>query len=242
MKAVILAAGVGKRLWPVTQHRPKCLIEVGGRALMARYFEALATVGIKRAVLVVGYKQEMIREAVGDGLDGVSARYLVNERYHAGSLSSLWTARPELDEDVLIMDADVLFHPEILRRLVQSTHPSALCLDETVVQRGEECMAVIRGGRVAALTKRMPAVYDLAGEGVGFLKVQRRDLPHLVASAQAHADKGEWLMEYEDALLGFFERAWVGYERIGGLPWIEIDFAEDVSRAEREILPKIEEG
>jgi len=66
MKAIILAAGVGKRLWEVTQHRPKCLIEIGGQTLLHRYLTALRSVGIYRAGIVVGYKQEMIRAAVAE--------------------------------------------------------------------------------------------------------------------------------------------------------------------------------
>ncbi len=239
MKAIILAAGVGKRLWPVTQHRPKCLIEVGGRTLLVRYLEALAGVGIRQAVIVVGYKQEMIREAVGTGLNGIQVRYVVNDQFQRGSITSLWRAKPELDDDVLLMDADVLFDREILRRLVTSSHPTALLLDETVTQRTEECMAVVLGGRVVALTKRMPSRYDFAGEGVGFLKVRRGDIETLLASLKGYVDRGQLDMEYEDGLLEFFGQARVGYEKIGGLPWIEIDFPEDLARAEREILPKL---
>jgi choline kinase len=239
MKAIILAAGVGKRLWPVTQHRPKCLIEIGGRTLIARYLETLAGVGIKQAVLSVGYKQDMIRSAVGSGLSGVDVRYVVNDQYQRGSISSMWAVRKELDDDVLIMDADVLFHREILRRLAHSTWPTALLLDETVTQHGEECMAVVRGGRVVALSKKMPERYDLAGEGVGFLKVQQKDTDELLRSVRTYVDRGEMDMEYEDALTEFFAAVHVGYERIGGLPWTEIDFVEDVQRAEQEILPKL---
>jgi L-glutamine-phosphate cytidylyltransferase len=239
MKAIILAAGVGKRLWPITQHRPKCLIKVGGRTLVQRYFDVLAQVGIRQAVLVVGYKQDMIREAVGTSACGVATRYVVNEQFQRGSISSLWEARGELNDDVLLMDADVLFHPEIVKRLIASSHGSALCLDESVTQQGEECMAIVSGDRVVALTKRMPPSYDLAGEGVGFLKVRRADLDHVIDSVRAHVEKGEWSMEYEDALLEFFQRVRVGYEKIGGLPWIEIDFAEDLARAERDIVPKL---
>jgi len=240
MKAIILAAGVGKRLWPLTQHRPKCLIELGGRTLLARYLDALAGAGIRQAVIVVGYKQDMIRSAVATDSRGVEVRYLVNEQYQRGSISSLWLARTELDDDVLIMDADVLFHREILRRLITSTSPSALLMDETVKQTTEECMVVVRGGRVVGLTKRMPEQYDFAGEGVGFLKVRRADTDALINSLKGHADRGELDMEYEDALLEFFGAVRVGHEKIGGLPWIEIDFPEDVARAERDILPKLE--
>ena len=240
MKAIILAAGVGKRLWPLTQHRPKCLIELGGRTLLSRYLDVLAGAGIRQAVIVVGYKQDMIRSAVATDSRGVEVRYLVNEQYQRGSISSLWLARTELDDDVLIMDADVLFHREILRRLITSTSPSALLMDETVKQTTEECMVVVRGGRVVGLTKRMPERYDFAGEGVGFLKVRRADTEALINSLKGHADRGELDMEYEDALLEFFGAVRVGHEKIGGLPWIEIDFPEDVTRAERDILPKLE--
>jgi len=240
MKAIILAAGVGKRLWPLTQHRPKCLIELGGRTLLARYLDALAWVGIRQAVVVVGYKQDMIRSAVAADSRGVDVRYLVNEHYQRGSMSSLWLARTELDDDVMIMDADVLFDREILRRLVTSSWPTALLMDDTVKQTTEECMVVVRGGRVVALTKRMPERYDFVGEGVGFLKVKQADTDALIISLKGHADHGELDMEYEDALLEFFGAVRVGHEKVGGLPWIEIDFPEDVARAEREILPKLE--
>jgi choline kinase len=239
MKAVILAAGVGKRLWPVTQHRPKCLIEIGGQTLLARYLAVLASLGVQRADIVVGYKQDMIRAAAESNSFGVRVQFLVNEHFHRGSISSLWLARTALDDDVVIMDADVLFHREILRRLVHSTYPNALLMDDTVKQTGEECMVVAEGGRVIALTKKMPSRYDHAGEGVGFLKVRHEDTPHVVASLRTFVDREAWQMEYEDALIGFFRDVRVGYEVIGGLPWTEIDFPEDVQKAERDILPKL---
>jgi choline kinase len=239
MKAIILAAGVGKRLWPVTQHHPKCLIQIGGRTLLARYLESLAGVGIKEAVIVVGYKQEMIRAAAGSGLSGVAVRYLESDQYQRGSITSLWRARDELNGDAIIMDADVLFHRLILKRLVDSPHPTALLMDESVKQTGEECMVVAQGGRVIALTKQMPSRYDMAGEGVGFLKVRGADGGPLIRSVQAYVERGQLDMEYEDGLLEFFGEVKVGYERIGGLPWTEIDFEEDITRAEREILPKL---
>src|SRR5215213_3791289 len=239
MKAVILAAGVGKRLWQVTQHRPKCLIELGGQSLLRRYLDALASVGIRRADIVVGYKQEMIRAAVADNTCGVKVTFLVNEQFHRGSISSLWVARTALDDDVIVMDADVLFHREILRRLVESPYENALLMDETVRQTGEECMVVVAGGRVIALTKKMPEQYDYAGEGVGFLRVRHGDTPHVVASLRAWIDKEAWNMEYEDALVNYFQHVKVGHEKIGGLPWTEIDFVEDIQKAQADVLPRL---
>ena len=239
MRAVILAAGVGKRLWPVTQHKPKCLIEIGGQTLLSRYLEVLASVQIRDVTIVVGYKQEMIRAAVGTQHRGVSISYLVNEEFHRGSISSLWIARSALTDDVVIMDADVLFHREILRRLVASPFTNCLLMDDTVKQTVEECMVVVAGGRVIALSKKLPERYDVAGEGVGFLKVRRADTAHVIGSLKGYIDQGRWEMEYEDGLLQYFQDVKVGHEKIGGLPWTEIDFPEDITRAEREILPRL---
>ncbi|MDH5739269.1 MAG: phosphocholine cytidylyltransferase family protein [Nitrospira sp.] len=239
MKAIILAAGVGKRLWEVTQHRPKCLIEIGGRSLLHRYLQSLASVGIRRVDIVVGYKQEMIRAAVEQDSCALNVKFLVNEEFHRGSISSLWIARDVFDDDTIVMDADVLFHREILRRLVSSPHENALLMDETIKQTGEECMVVVAGGRVIALTKKMPEQCDYAGEGVGFLRVRHADTPRVISSLRDYIDKGAWDIEYEDALLAYFRDVRVGHEKIGGLPWTEIDFIDDVKKAELEVLPRL---
>jgi choline kinase len=240
MKAVILAAGVGKRLNAATGNRPKCLIEIGGRSLLFRYLDALLDAGVKTVVLVVGYRQELIRAAVGEAYRGLAIRYVVNEQYQRGSLLSLWLARAAFDDDLLIMDADVLCPASFMARLINSPHPNALLIDETVRQDAEERMAVIRNGRVAALTKTLPPQPpDLLGEGVGFLKVTRRDSESLVAAMEPFVKKGDLDMEYEDTWEAFFLAVPVGYEKVGGQPWIEIDFPEDIARAEQDILPRI---
>ena len=144
------------------------MIEIGGKPLLYRYFDSLLHVGVTRICLVVGYKQECIRETVASYPATVDVTFLVNPDFERGSIGSLWTARGALDEDVVIMDADVLFHPAVLERLVASSHANALLMDETVTQQTEECMVVMRQGRVAALSKHVPDEYDLVGEGVGF--------------------------------------------------------------------------
>jgi choline kinase len=74
---------------------------------------------------------------------------------------------------------------------------------------------------------------------VGFLKVRHADTGHVVASLKPNVERDAWSMEYEDALRGFFQQVPVGHEKIGGLPWTEIDFPEDVARAEKEVLPRL---
>ena len=240
MKAVILAAGRGRRLDVVTRHRPKCLLEVGAKPLLYRYFDALAYLGVTRICMVVGYKQQHIRKAVASYPAAVEVTFLVNPDFQRGSIGSLWTAREAMDDDLVIMDADVLFHPAVLERLLTSSHANALLMDETVAQHSEECMVAVRQGRVTALSKQVPDEYDLVGEGVGFLRVAQTAVPQLLRSVETCVKQGLPDMEYEDALMDFFRDVPVGAEKIGGLPWIEIDFPEDRERAEQEILPRLE--
>ncbi len=240
MKAIIFAAGVGKRLQAVTQGKPKCLVQIGGQTLLSRHVECLHQLGVSPIVLVVGFAQDAIREAMAADSSTVDIRWVVNEQFVRGSITSLWAARHEMDDDVVLMDADVLYAPEILARLVRSSQSSALLMDETVKQESEECMIAAQGGRVLSLSKVLPAQYEEAGEGVGFLKVQKEDVPLLLRSVQACIDADKLDMEYEDALTTFFQDVPVGFEKIGGLPWIEIDFPEDIQRAASQILPAIE--
>ena len=262
MKGVILVAGVGKRLAMVTRHQPKCLLEFGGRSLLVRYLDALLDAGIKTVVLVVGHKQELIRAAIGESYRGLALQYVSNDQHHRGSLYSLWLARATFDDDLLIMDGDVLCPGSFVRRLLHSPFPNALLIDETVRQHSEERMVVVRSGRVVALTKNLTPLTvpsprgthcstdamghregkgeaDLIGEGVGFLKVTRRDSESMLASMEPFVTRGELDMEYDDTWKDFFRPVVVGYEKVGGEPWIEIDFPEDIERANREILPRL---
>ena len=239
MKAIILAAGVGKRLGAAADGLPKCLIHIGGKSLLARHLENFTSLGIRQVTIVVGYEQETIRQTV-DALDFPgTVHFVVNPQYTRGSITSFWEVRHAIDDDVVIMDADVLYHPAILRRLVESSYPNALLVDETVTQETEECMVAIQGNRVIKLSKQLPPAYDFAGEGVGFLKVSKSCKDTLVGSIHRSILAERLDSEYEDGLQDFFNNVQVGFERIGGLPWVEIDFPADVQRAEQEVLPEI---
>lgn len=241
MKAIILAAGIGRRLAPFTDRQPKCLIPVGGRSLLERMLEAVEAAGIGEVVVVVGHYQEQIRDRIGPGFGSLSIRYVENPDYTKGSLLSVWGAREAIHDDFLLMDADVLFAPELLIRLVGSPTPSALLLDQGFIDTGEEVKLYARGPRVVAMGKKItPPAYDGVGEGVGFLKCAASHAPTLLAClAEARRDAGDGA-EYEDALDRFLHRVPVGWVDVAGLPWTEIDFPEDLSRADREILPRIE--
>lgn len=240
MKAIILAAGVGKRLAHAADARPKCLLQVGGRSLLDRTLVALDAAGVHEAVIVVGYRAERIRAEVGTRSAGVDVRYVHNPRYEQGAILSLWSARAELDTDVLVMDADVLFPVRLLQRLVRSPQPNCFLLDAGSVNTGEEQMLLTRGGRVETIVRGGSGDYDVIGESVGFLKVGRADAPLLAAILEDHVARGHHEIEHEETFPDFLAQRRVGFEPVDDLPWTEIDFPEDLEAAKRDVLPAID--
>jgi choline kinase len=242
VKAIILAAGVGRRLDARLGGAPKCLLEVGGAPLLGRLLSALDAAAVRDAVIVVGHGQERVRETIGAEWGDVRVRYVVNPDYRKGAVLSLWSARADLDDDVLVMDADVLCPPAFIARLVVSPHANCFLLDGAVMPSGEEQILMARGGRVFDIAKTcaVDPSYDTVGESVGFLKVARTDAPMLRAALEAAVAAGRDDIEHEQVYPEFMRRCVVGYERVDGAPWIEIDFPDDVARAERETLPRIE--
>ena len=111
-RAVILAAGRGNSLEPLTSHMPKCLVEVGGEPLLERALRGLATKGVAEAVIVVGYKGQAVRDHIGSRFADIDIRYVDAPDFDTtNNIRSLWDARKYLDEDVLLLEADVAFDP-----------------------------------------------------------------------------------------------------------------------------------
>ena len=240
MKAIILAAGVGKRLQTITDQRPKCLIQVSGKTLLERTLTALSAVGVKEAVIVIGYRGDMIVEEIGERCGTVAVRYIRNEQYEKGAILSLWSVRNEFDADLLIMDADVLFPVRLLQRLVQSRHANCFLLDASSENTGEEQMLLTRAGRVLTIIRGGAGDYDLVGESVGFLKVARDAAPLLRSILDDYVAQGRDTIEHEEAYPVFLAQHHVGFERVDDLPWTEIDCPHDLEHAERDLLPDIE--
>jgi len=241
MKVIILAAGVGKRMSAVTNIIPKCLIKVGEKTLLERHLEVISLLDIKDIVFVVGHFKEKIKEVVEKDNNGFNIKYIENEQYTKGSILSLWCARDELNDDVLIMDADVLYHDKMLRLLAESGNKNCFLLDKNYNDTGEEMMLFVKGDKVVGISKVHSYDCDLKGESVGFFKLASNDCHKLKNILEEFERAGKVNVEYEDSLHELLSHCTVGFESVDDLPWIEIDFEEDIERAGREILPKLEQ-
>jgi choline kinase len=240
MTAIILVAGVARRLAPLTDATHKALLPVGGRPILARMLDALAWAGVRRAVLVVGHCADQVRARAGERVGRMAVDYVVNPDYTRGSVLSLYAARRYLREPALVMDADVLFPREFLRRLLAAAAPSALLLDRGFADTGEEVKLYTRGDRVIALGKKVvPEAWDSVGEGVGFFRCGAEAGPAFVRCLERVIEDSQGLCEYEDALHMLLGTHHVGWVDVTGLAWTEIDFAEDLRRAEADVLPRV---
>ena len=202
MTAIILAAGVARRLAPLTDQTQKSLLPVGGRPILARMLEALHAVGVRRVVIVVGHCADQVRALAAQAPAGLTVECVDNPAYQQGSVLSLLTAREViLGGPTLIMDADVVFPREFLRRLVASPAPNALLIDRSFADTGEEVKIYTQGERVIALGKKvMPSAWDQVGEGIGFFKCGTAAAPELVRLLEQVSEESRGLCEYEDAL------------------------------------------
>jgi choline kinase len=166
-------------------------------------------------------------------------RYLRNPRFREGAILSLYTAREALDGSVLVMDADVLCSAGLVRRLVESPHANCFLLDAASPNTGEEQMLLVRDGRVRNIVRGGAPGYELAGESIGFLKLSAPAAGLLRTLLEARVAAGDTGIEHEEVYPELLARVDVGFERVDGEPWIEIDFPEDVARAEAEVLPRL---
>ncbi len=241
MKALIFAAGIGKRLSPYTDYAPKCMMEIGGLTLAERMLLCLKKIGVQDVYFVVGHLKEKIQNKLGSTFEDLNLHYLLNDRYREGSILSLWVARDILEsDDFLIMDADVLFPIQALERMVQSKDPNCFLLDDRFVDSGEEMKLGVRGEQVLTIARKLEDSYDKVGEGVGFLKVSKESLPSLKKKLDEFYKQGRVSCEYEELFDEWLKEEKAGYETVGDLPWTEIDFEEDLKKALKIILPKID--
>jgi choline kinase len=230
--AIILAAGQGRRLWPYTKDRPKCLLEVGGKTILEHQLEALRSQCVDHITVVTGYLGHRVRDIVGKRV-----RCVQNAQYATtSSMYSLWLARDVAVEGCIILNADVLFHAGILQSLLESPHPDAIAVDFDAVLDEEETKVLVVGERVSALSKTLPRG---DAENVGMLKFSPQGSSVLFAKIRQLLQQNYRQEMVPYALNALAPTHFLAAIPVRGLPWIEIDFPADYQRACDVIYPAI---
>ena len=239
MKAVILAAGQGTRLRPLTANLPKCLVQVHGKPLLQYALESLEQAGIQHCVIVVGYLGDQVRHKFGSRFGNVRITYVTNERFQdTNNLYSLWLARHELEDDILLLECDLLFEGELLREVIRTHHP-----DVAVVDRFQPSMegtvilaeSDIANSMVLKSEQGMDFDYSNALKTVNIYKLCQPTMRHqFLPLLDKYVTQG-LLNHFYEAVMA--ELITSGELRLSplltrSLRWAEIDTEEDLRQAE----------
>ncbi len=241
MRAAILAAGIGRRL-EMSDPPPKVLLKFGGETLLSRHVRMLRRNGVARIELAVGHKAEAVEAEIArlGAADLVVTRY--NPDFDRGAIVSLWTLREAFTcgEPVIFMDGDVLCDDRMLARLIESPHGNSFLLDRTTDEGEDPVRLCMRDGILVDFHKRPGVAHEWWGEWIGFARFAPEIAVKVAAAAAAYVEAERLDEIYEEAFRDVLLAEPPGtfaVEDVTGLPWIEIDFPEDLEKARREIFP-----
>lgn len=244
MKAVVLAAGMGRRLHPLSKTIPKGLILVGEKPILRYSLEALKANQISEVILVVGFLQEVIRQQFGREYQGLKITYVENNRYQTtGSMYSLSKARDAIgNSEIILLESDLLYDPKAMPIMLESPFRDCL-LTADVSQSGDEVyICVDEEQRVVELGKDISGESKrrALGELVGISRFSRKFLSQLFEKAEEEYKSGEYNRHYEECVFSLSTQGYPVYSLFcENLLWIEIDNEEDLRRAREELYPRI---
>jgi choline kinase len=224
MKAIILAAGRGTRISRVVEEIPKCTLPIDNEPLIRRTVEMLVKEGIE-PILCIGYHYGNIQKA----LDGLDVKYYFNPFFDVtNSIASLWFARKELTEDVLLLNADVYFEKKILDTVLADKNDVVLAIDKTRVATGDYFFSTINGcikkyGKDLPLTER-------SCEYVGMAKVKNSFQPHFCKRLEELISSQKHDLWWENVLYSFSPQREIRTVDVDGVFWAEIDYFDDYER------------
>ncbi len=243
MQAVILAAGKGERLGPLTQDLPKCLLEIGGRPLLLRSLDCLAAAGIGETLIVTGYLADRLRECAGTSHGSMDITYVHNGDFETtGSMVSLLAAAEHIGGDFLLLEADLLYHRRFAEIARDADRDVMLTADFS--GSGDEVyVCADGGGHLTFLGKTATAEQRQTsrGEFAGITKMSPSFLTTYCDEAAKLLDMNQGNHHYEEVILAAaLNGAGFGVKACPGLPWVEIDNAADLARARNAVWPRIQ--
>ena len=241
MKALILAAGIGKRL---KANVPKILLKIGNKSLLERHVENLLNLGIKNIGIVIGYKSNQLRNFIKKIDKKKNIKIFKNSSYNLGSIVSLVSASNffYIKGNLILMDGDVLYDKKILKKLFNSKKKNCLIIDKKFEKGQEPVKVCIKNNKIIDFGKIVNQDFDYQGESVGFFKFSNKSSLKFLEQSRKIMKSNKNLM-YEEAIQKIIKEKKIrmDFENITNLPWIEIDFKKDLKLAKKKILKQINE-
>lgn len=235
MKALILAAGRGHRLWPFTAACPKCMLSLGeGESILEHQLANLKIAGIDTAVLICGFGLEQIRDQLRTCRSGVAVKTVYNPFYMvADNLISLWSARSEMEGDFLLLNGDNVFHPHIVRELLSADGDCCIAVHLKGKFDQDDMKVQLEGNAVVSIGKDLPAE-RCHGESVGVMRFAGRGVSAIRRSLEEAVTELSAIQSlFTDALQRMMveRHTTVTAVDIGSLAWADVDTPDDLKFA-----------
>ena len=231
--AVILSAGQGKRLSPLTDSRPKCLVPVAGRSILEWQVRALVAAGVDDITVVTGFRADDVEAMLKTIHVGAELRTAYNPFYaRADNIASCWEARHWIGEDTLLINGDTLFEPAVAERVMaEARAPISVTIDRKGKYDSDDMKVLVEGDRLVAVGKTLAEPVD--GESIGMMRFRdgggRRFVATLERLLRDETNLSRWYLSVIDEMA---REGGVGVVSIEGLAWTEIDFPRDLPIAE----------
>ena len=186
MKMIIVAAGQGTRLRPLTDEKPKCMVEYEGKPIIDYIIEAAQETNITNIAVVNGYKKEVLEKY----LDNYDIKFYTNENYsNTNMVATLFCAKEFMDDDLIISYADIIYKPEVLKKLIDSTDDFNVVVDQRWQELWNQRMdnplddaetLKIENNLIVELGKK-PTNYDeIQGQYIGLIKISKRIINQVI--------------------------------------------------------------
>jgi choline kinase len=230
--AVILVAGIGSRLRPITNDRPKALVDLGGETILGRTVRLLGSYGVRKVVLATGYREDAVRLAMRAA--PVAVEYCRNPEFDRTQNSvSLALCRAALGSDAFFkLDGDVVFQRQVLERLDESSVELAVAVDAGRMLDAEAMKVCVSGLNIEAFGKGIE-LSKSAGESIGIERIAARASATLFDALDRAMSSGETNLYYEDVYSRLIAAGRLRAEAVAvrDLPWTEVDDFADLERA-----------
>tara|TARA_Y100001936_G_scaffold252558_1_gene312741 strand:- start:26612 stop:27355 length:744 start_codon:yes stop_codon:yes gene_type:complete len=236
-KAIILSAGQGRRLLPLTKDSPKCLLSISGKTIIEWQIDALLTAGIKEIIIVTGFQTNLVEELLQQRYANYKQiKILFNPFYEvADNLASCWIARSAMDGDFLLLNGDTVFDTPLLTKVLKSKYaPITLSIDHKEIYDEDDMkVQLTENGLVQHVNKTLPSD-QIDAESIGLIYF-RSNGPILFREAIEEAlrypkELKSWYLTIIDMLS---EKSLVSVCEISGHRWCEIDYAPDLIKAQK---------
>lgn len=235
--AVLLAAGTGSRLYPLTENAPKCMTIVSGMSILERLTASLNLHGFKRLVVVTGHLEKHIRDFLGDQVGEMKIEYVFNPLYKtSNNIYSLWIARKIINEPFLLLESDLVFDESLLDAMM---YPNRIAVAKMQPWMNGTCVTINQSHHVNAfLAANADSFGQIKYKTVNIYSISLNSWNEIVKRLDKHISDGNTNDYYEIIFAEMIADGSLSFEDVSfdGKPWYEIDTIEDLAEAEKLFL------